>query len=165
MFINFGDTLTKAFDVCECLQFAVALVVWPVSLTTLCVIGYRCFREKRFIDALPLLATQFNSALIWTSQAAYFVGFFNHKINNEATILKGDFHSLRNYAIRSTLVSLIYLEPLNLFLYTWRFLSQLDREETSTFLKRLYRWFTPISIVLLVLSFNSIVAVGIIEGS
>ena len=79
--------------------------------------------------------------------------------------MKGDLYSLRNITIKSTLVSLIYLEPLNLFLYTWRFLSQLDQEETNTFLKRLYRWFSPVSIVLLVLSFNSLVLAGIIEGS
>ena len=165
MLIPFGEPLEKAFIISECLQFAVSLLVWPVSVTTLCVIGYRCVREKRFIDALPLLATQFNSALIWACTSAFFVGFFNHKIDKDATILKGDSTSLRNITIESTLVSLIYLEPLNLFLYTWRFLSQLDREETNTFLKRLYRWFTPMSIVLLILAFNSIVLAGIIEGS
>ena len=94
--IVFGYTLSKAFLISECLQFAVSLVVWPVSLTTLCVIGYRCVRDKRFIDALPLLATQFNSALIWCCQAAYFVGFFNNKIDAEARILKGDPLSFRN---------------------------------------------------------------------
>ena len=79
--------------------------------------------------------------------------------------MSGDEHSLRNITIKSTLVSLIYIEPLNLFLYTWRFLSQLELEEENMFLKRMYRFYAPISVVLLSLSLISITTAGIFEGS
>ena len=109
-------------------ELAVSLLVWPVPLVTLVALGIRCYREERLRDSLPLLVTQLNSAIIWGCSAAYQVGYFNYNING-TQILKGDFYSLRNLMIRNFLDNLIYLEPLNLFLYTWRFLRELEQGE------------------------------------
>jgi hypothetical protein len=111
-----------ALNMNEAIRFFVSWLVWPVALSTLVVLGYRCIREKRFLDALPLLATQLNSAFIFACIAAHQVGYYNHKING-SQFIKGDYYDLHNYSITAFLDHAIYFEPLNLFLYTWRFLN------------------------------------------
>jgi len=53
----------------ECLTLIVSLLIWPVPLVTFIVLGHRCYKNKIFLDALPLLATQLISALIWVCSA------------------------------------------------------------------------------------------------
>ena len=77
--------------------------------------------------------------------------------------MKGDHNSLHNLTIFVFLYNLIYLEPLNLFLYTWRFLRELELEEKNHILKRFYWWFARASIVLLPAAFCCIVPAYIIE--
>ena len=55
------------------------------------------------------------------------------------------------------------LEPLNLFLYTWRFLRELEKEEKNKYVKNCYIWFSRISIVLLPTAFLCIVPAFLIE--
>ena len=117
-----------SFNVLESERLAISLVVWPVPLVTLVTLGIRCYREERLRDSLPLLATQLNSAIIWGCFAAGQVGAFNLFING-TPILKGYYLSLRNFMIRTSLFNLIFLEPLNVFLYTWRFLRELEQGE------------------------------------
>ena len=57
---------------------------------------------------------------------------------------------------------MILISPLSLFLYTWRFLKQLELE-ANRMLKRIYKWFALVSIVLLPLAFYVIVIVLIVE--
>jgi hypothetical protein len=120
------------------MELALPLLVVPVSLTTLIALGWRCYRERRLLQALPLLATQLNSAFIWACLAAYQVGYFNFPING-TRIQNDGLTSLRRILIGSFLSKLIFLEPLNLFLYTWRFLSELEQSVSKpaakTFLK------------------------------
>ena len=123
-----SDYKVQAFNVLNSEEFTVSLLVWPVPLVTLVALGIRCYREKRLRESLPLLATQLNSAIIWGCSAAYQVGYFNYNING-TQILKGYSLSLRNFTIVDFLNNLIYLEPLNLFLYTWRFLRELKQVE------------------------------------
>ena len=40
-------------------------------------------------------------------------------------------------------------EPLNLFLYSWRFLRELEHESTSPALKKFYKWFSIFSILII----------------
>ena len=121
----------NARNVLDSEELAVSLLVWPVSLITLVALGIRCYREERLRESLPLLATQINSAIIWGCLAAGQVGLFTNKING-IHILKGDTFSLRNWIIQEFLQNLIYLEPLNIFLYTWRFLRELEQGEKNT---------------------------------
>ena len=65
----------------NCIALAVSLLVIPVSLATLITLSCRCYRERRLREALPLLATQLNSTVIWACLAAYEVGQFNYQIN------------------------------------------------------------------------------------
>lgn len=58
-------------------------------------------------------------------------------------IVKGS--PLRQSAISVFLGGAINLEPLNIFLYTWRFLGALEREEQNERLKKAYRLFALIT--------------------
>ncbi len=67
--------------------------------------------------------------------------------------------------INSFLVDLIYLEPLNLFLYTWRFLSELEQSVSKPAAKTFLKWFARISIILIPPAFISIVTAWIVENA
>ena len=67
--------------------------------------------------------------------------------------------------IRIFLANLLYFEPLNFFLYSWRFINMLEHSETNPYLKKIYHWFAPISIVLLPLCFFCFVPAWIVEIS
>ena len=56
---------------------------------------------------------------------------------------------MHNEALDAFFVKFIYLEPLNLFMYTWYFLRNFEQEETNTCLKKFYKWFAFVSISLL----------------
>jgi hypothetical protein len=67
--------------------------------------------------------------------------------------------------INTFLLSLIYLEPLNLFLYTWRYLSELEQSVTKPAAKTFLKWFARISILLIPSAFVSIVTADIVESA
>lgn len=77
--------------------------------------------------------------------------------------MQGYYESLRNWTINAFLENLIYLEPLNLFLYTWVFLGELEQDERNLVVKRCYKWFKLVSIVLVPLAFCSIVPAALME--
>ena len=52
----------------------------------------------------------------------------------------------------------LLLEPVNMFLYTWRFLSTLERDEKHKTVKLIYRWFARITIFAVPLAFFSVYA-------
>ena len=66
------------------------------------------------------------------------IGWFNKKISGHISINGGD---ARRGAIDSALGYALVLEPVNMFLYTWRFLTTLERDEKSQSVKLVYRWF------------------------
>jgi hypothetical protein len=45
------------------------------------------------------------------------------------------------------------MQPLNLFLYTWRFLAQLEVEAKHKVVKNIYKWFARVSIIIVPVSF------------
>ena len=57
------------------------------------------------------------------------------------------------------------LESLNLFLYTWRYLSTLEQSAERASLKGFYSWFARITIVLLPASLYAVTAAYVIEFS
>ncbi len=141
-----------------------AFFMFPVPLITMGVLGIRCIKQGRFLDALPLLFTQFNSGIVWTCLAAEQIGVFNTDINF-GKIMKGKYLSLHDLMLNEFFINLSYLLPLNLFLYTWRFLKELEQEVDSKILKICYRWFAYITIVLLPLAFYCIVPALLVEKS
>jgi hypothetical protein len=58
-------------------------------------------------------------------------------------LVKGS--TLREYAILSILASASNLEPLNIFLYTWRFLATLECEEEHLPTKKALRWYATLT--------------------
>jgi len=54
------------------------------------------------------------------------------------------------------------VEPLNIFLYTWRFLSTLEKEAESKYLKSFYRWFARVTIFIFPASFYAILAAEVV---
>jgi hypothetical protein len=147
-----------------CMESFVAFFMFPVPLITLAVLGVRCIKQGRFLDALPLLFTQFNSALVWGCLAAEQIGVFNTKINF-GKILKGGYFSLQNLMLNEFFINMTFFLPLNLFLYTWRFLKELEQEADSKICKKCYRWFAYITILLVPLAFYTIVPALLVEKS
>ncbi len=64
--------------------------------------------------------------------------------------------------INSFLLYLIYLAPLNLFLYTWRFLAEMEQSVSKPAAKIFLKWFARISILLMPAAFYSIVTTYIV---
>jgi hypothetical protein len=56
-----------------------------------------------------------------------------------------------------------YLDPINVFLYTWQLLPTLEIEEINTTLTKMYRWYRKISIWIVPASFISIFAGTVIS--
>jgi hypothetical protein len=81
----------------------------------------------------------------------------NYRINGNH-FLKGQQFSFRTLAIKNLLVNALVLEPLNIFLYTWRFLATLERKESNKTVKTVYRWFSRMSIILVPLAYYGIYA-------
>ena len=79
--------------------------------------------------------------------------------------MEGNFISLRNWTIVTFLENLIFFEPLNLFLYTWVLLGELQQDEQNIILKGFYKWFKLISIFIVPLAFCSIVPAFLMEYS
>ena len=132
----------------DCMTLVFAFLVWPSALFTMFVVGFKSFKQKEFVAMLPLIVSQLNSALIWSCTACAEVGNFNYKINR-TPFLSGDVTDFRDTAIKFFLINAINLEPLTLFLYTWRFIATMEREEQNKSLKIFYRWFSVLSISLL----------------
>jgi hypothetical protein len=59
----------------------------------------------------------------------------------------------------------VYLEPLNIFLYTWRFLSSLEVEEDNLVLKMMYRWWARVSILVIPMGFYGIYIAFVVESA
>ena len=59
-----------------------------------------------------------------------------------------DFASLTTCTIVKVLANVQYLEPFNLFFYTWRYLTALEDEVTGKALKTFYRLFKEIAMAL-----------------
>ncbi len=77
--------------------------------------------------------------------------------------MKGQFGSFRNEAITILMAYTIKLEPLNIFLYTWRFLTTLEREEKNRILKKFYRWVARLTIVIVPLAYYGIFSAYVVE--
>lgn len=90
------------------------------------------------------------------------IGYLNYMINGEE-LLKGGVASFRVNAMLTFLFEAIVLEPLNLFLYTWRFLVILEEEAESNCVKIFIRWFAIITIFTIPAAFYAIFAAIVIE--
>ena len=77
--------------------------------------------------------------------------------------MKGNIYGFRDDTLSLLLYNAIYLEPLNLFLYTWRFCETLAREETNEHIKSFYFWFSWCSICLIPAAYYGVYAGFVVE--
>ena len=94
--------------------------------------------------------------------ACFAVGLFYTGITVNS-ILEGNIFGFRDEAISVFLANATILEPLNLFFYTWRFLSTLEKEAESKMLKSFYRWLARITIILIPAGYYAVFAAGVVE--
>lgn len=146
------------------MQFVVSWLVWPPALASVFALTYKSYKQKQFVTSLPLLASQVNTAFIWMCLSCASVGEFYHAISGQE-ILKGKFFGLRNDVIRILLGSAVQLEPLNLFLYIYRFLATLEKEAENKYLKLSYRWFARVTIFIIPLGFYAVFAAYVFNGA
>ena len=71
--------------------------------------------------------------------------------------MKGNTGSFRDLFITSFLWLIPFVEPLNLFFYSWRFIKELKYHTTSSALKKFYTGLEIISMVLLPAAFYTLV--------
>jgi hypothetical protein len=63
------------------------------------------------------------------------IGYFDSAINNAKEVLNGKRYGFRDLTINVFLLNAVYLEPLTLFLYTWRIMEILVQEQKNRILK------------------------------
>ena len=148
----------------NCIQLSLAWLIWPITLATFTVSSFRALKKHKFVQSLPLLLTQLNSLAIWLCLAIGETGFFNWKVTG-VRLLYGDPTGYRKYLITSFLWNLIFFEPLNLFLYSWAFLKEIEESENDEKTKKYYKWFRISSIIVIPLAFVSLTPVMIVEMS
>ena len=151
-------------NIVVCMQFAMAWLVWPPAFASFVLLGYRSYRKKQIIESLPFLASQLNTAFIWVCLASYTTGVFNLYTNGNR-ILNGKNYGLKDFVIQQFLLQAIKLEPLNIFLYTWRFLKILEVEEENNILRHAYRWFARFTIVVVPLMFIAVLLAYVYYGA
>lgn len=132
-----------------------AFLIAPVVLTTFIWVTRYGVVNKRFTEILPLIVIQAISLFIWSCLACEQIGWFNEQISGHISIRGTD---ARRGAIECMLDYALLLEPVNMFLYTWRFLSTLERDEKHKTVKLIYRWFARITIFTVPIAFFSIYA-------
>lgn len=139
-----------------------AVLVLPIALTLLIFVIWRGIKNRNFVEGLPLFIIQLNSVYVWTCVIFLQIGW--HKYGNcYQQHIKGN--AFAQGAVFNLLFGSLNLEPLNLFLYTWRFLDTLEREETNKTRKKMYHWFARISIwifpfIFLALFCNTVIFYG-----
>ena len=57
-------------------EFVFSLIVLPIAFFSLIVLGFRSFRQKSLVDALPLLASQANTLFIYSCLCCSLVGHY-----------------------------------------------------------------------------------------
>ncbi len=72
--------------------------------------------------------------------------------------------TFRDYAISGMLSFAYFLDPVNVFLYTWQFLPTLEIEESNATMSKIYRWYRKISVWVVPPAFVGIFAGLVIAG-
>ncbi len=62
------------------------------------------------------------------------------------SVVKRGGSEISSMAIQIALASALTLEPLSIFMYTWRFIYTLERDEERDRIKTAYRWFSKITL-------------------
>ena len=113
-----------------------SILVTPVALSAFVLLIYVARRDQRFLEISPLIFMQLNMIFVWISIGTYFL----YIRATQCTI-----YGYRNYLIESLLTNTTNLIPLNVFLYSWRYLTSLENEGKGNW-KHVIRLFKKISL-------------------
>ena len=100
------------------------ILVMPIALCSLLFLFKIAWYERRFLEIFPLILFEVNSLFIWSCSAAFEIFIL---VNRHSPTW--DYRYFLNDAL---LGNAITLAPLNIFLYSWRFLKSLERDLTRT---------------------------------
>ncbi len=114
----------------------------PIALCGVVRVASSAYKNKNYLEMLPLLVIELNTVFMWTCIGYYQIGSYLDKVNG-GTFIKGS--EFRQGAISELLGDANTLEPINIFLYSWRFLATLERHAFNACVKRFYRWFAVIA--------------------
>lgn len=123
-----------------------SILVTPIALCTLLMLCYVAIREKQLREIFPFIFVEINMLFVWISTGAYFL------FSNSIQYTELSFHKL---AMDTMLSDAINLAPLNVFMYSWRFLQCLEKED-QTFWQKFLKWFTKISAWLIPITYYTI---------
>jgi hypothetical protein len=88
----------KAHFANYCMQFTISLLVFPTSFFSTFLLSWKSYKQKKLLETLPLLLSQFNSCLIWGSLGAVTIGKFNYGING-TQLIRGNMGGMRDLII------------------------------------------------------------------
>ena len=113
-----------------------SLLVTPIALGALVMLIYVARRDRRFLEIFPLIFVQINMLFVWICTGAFF--------------LYGNANQCRIYGSGRATVSVmltdtINLVPLNVFMYSWRYLHSLEKDSQGN-LRNFFRLFGRISL-------------------
>jgi hypothetical protein len=116
---------------------------------------WSAYKNQNWLEMLPLIFTQVNTVFMWTCTGCSQVNFYKYFVSGQLQIHGSTF---RDYAIGGVLESAFYLDPVNVFLYTWQFLPTLEIENSNTTMSKMYGWYRKISIWVVPAAFVGIFA-------
>ena len=132
-----------------------SLLVTPIALGALVMLIYVARRDQRFLEIFPLIFVQINMLFVWICAGAYFL----FGIANQCSKL--DFELV---VVSVMLTNATNLVPLNVFMYSWRYLHSLEKENQGK-LKDFLRIFGRISVWAVPVTYYSLyVALSLINA-
>ena len=134
----------------------------PICVCSVANLLHSAYRNKNFIEMLPLLFSQLNSLLIWICLFCSEIGYY-YSSTSRVLQVKGDL--FRNISIRYFIGYADFLEPITIFLYTWQLLEALEERQTNPLFKKINKWYRKISIFLVPSLFLSVFIAIVIVNS
>ena len=114
----------------------VPMLVIPIAATTAVKLAHFSWKHNQIIEILPLFLVQVCSVFVWSCQFSFY--FYEKHTDSNTT-------DLWRLTTELLLALAIYIDPINSFIYTWRFLLSLE-EGYSGLSKRVNKGFRVTSI-------------------
>ncbi len=135
----------------------------PSALCGLGKVVWSAYKSKKWIEMLPLLLVQLNTVLIWTCTIWLMILEYYY-YDTPGYYIRGNV--FRKSALNFFLKFILFLEPVTIFLYTWTFLSTLERGAKNTYVKEGYKWFARLTgVTIPVIYLGLFAALCISEGN
>jgi len=92
------------------------LLTIPIAVGAAVKTVYVAFKNKTWRLMLPLFFTQLITIFIWTCLGSVQLGYFRVLTSGQKQVHGSDF---KDQTIRHFLTNTVFLDPVNIFLYTW----------------------------------------------